>query len=166
MMLTAIVACSRNRVIGRDNKLPWHIPEDLKFFRDTTKNHIMIMGRKTFESLPKPLPHRYHIVITRQKNYHVDHPDVHVVSSFDEAVSFAKTLLAKYPPEVFIVGGGEIFTQTMSMMDRIYLTLIEMDVEGDAYFPQIPATGWKKVSARRVEANPSYTFECWERQRS
>lgn len=160
--LFAIAACSRNRVIGRDNKLPWHIPEDLEFFRNKTRGHILIMGRKTFESLPKPLPHRFHIVITRQKDYRYDHPQVRVVHDLKSAVELARSLVPIYPPEVFITGGGEIYRQALPIVDRVYLTTIDQDVEGDAYFPELAPGQWRKTEERRVSGNPSYSFETWE----
>lgn len=159
--LSAIVACSKNRVIGRENKLPWHIPEDLKFFRDKTAGHIMIMGRKTFESLPKPLPKRFHIVITRQKDYSVDHPMVRVVPSLEAAIDLAKTMTSDYPTEIFVVGGGEIYKQSLPVLDRVYLTSIDAQIEGDAYFPELPQGEWKLLSERKVKGDPSYSFEIW-----
>lgn len=140
MILSAIAAMACNRVIGVDNKLPWHLPEDLKFFREKTKGRVLIMGRKTFESLGKPLPHRFHIVITRQENYRFEDPNVQVVRSLYMAIELAHMLTEKYKQkfgdEVFIVGGGEIYKESLDVINRLYLTVIEKEFVGDAYFPE------------------------------
>lgn len=160
--LSAIVACSKNRVIGKDNQLPWHLPEDLKFFRDKTKGHIIIMGRKTYDSIGKPLPGRFHIVISRQATTIYSHPMVKVVSTIDQAVTEAQKLIPQYPSEIFVVGGGEIYKQSLPRLDRVYLTSIDAVVEGDAFFPELPLSDWKLVEERRVAGNPSFAFQTWE----
>ena len=141
MILSSIAAMAKNRVIGKDNKLPWNVPEDFKFFRQKTKGSILIMGRKTFESLPEPLPHRFHIVITRNQSYDVHHPMVEVVSSLAQAFELAHMLLAKFPQrfseEVFIAGGEQIYREAMPQIHRLYLTIIDQTVEGDAFFPGV-----------------------------
>jgi dihydrofolate reductase len=140
MILSSIAAMARNRVIGKDNKLPWHLPEDLKFFKDKTKGHVMIMGRKTFESLGRPLPNRFHIVISRQEGYRFSDSMVEIVHDLPTAIELAHMLTTKYKAkfgdEVFVVGGGEIYRQSMDVVDRIYLTVIDQDFEGDAKFPE------------------------------
>lgn len=141
MILSAIAAMSKNRVIGVDNGLPWNIPEDMKFFRDMTKGHVMIMGRKTFDSFGgKPLPHRFHIVITRNPDYKFEDPTVEVVSDIKSALELAHMLSTKYQKkfgdEVFLIGGGEIYKQAMDITDRIYLTVIDKEYSGDAKFPE------------------------------
>lgn len=135
MILSHIAAMAQNRVIGKDNGLPWHLPEDFEFFKQKTKGHILIMGRKTFESLGKPLPKRFHIVISRQKMTS-NLSDVVFVSSFEEAVKHAKKIGKDWPEEVFIIGGGEIYKQTLPYTDRIYLTVIEKNFDGDAHYPE------------------------------
>ena len=136
MILSHIVATDLNGAIGKDNKLPWHLPEDLKFFKATTQGKVMIMGRKTFESIGRLLPGRFHIVITRQHRLS-DNPLLRFVSSLDEAIKQAKTLIGEWPEEVFILGGGEIFSQSIDLVDRIYLTKIEKTVDGDCFYPQV-----------------------------
>lgn len=134
MILSQIAALAKNNVIGADGDLPWNIPEDMKFFREKTSGHMILMGRKTFESFPKPLKNRLHIVITRQKNYPV--PDgVEVFANIDEAFKFCKTKTTDWPEEVFIIGGGEIYQQTLSQSDRLYLTLIDQEYLGDTKYP-------------------------------
>ncbi len=141
MILSHIVAAAKNGVIGVNNTLPWDIPEDMKFFRDTTKGKIIIMGRKTFESVGHPLPNRLSIVITRQKGY--QHKGVIVVPTLKEAIEYAKTQTGKYGDEVFIIGGGEIFKESMDIVDIIYLTRIHKDYPGDIVYPEVPMDKFK-----------------------
>ena len=162
MILSQITAMAKNRVIGINNTLPWEIPEDMKFFRSKTKGHVMIMGRKTFESLGSPLPGRYHIIITRQADYTYDHPQVKVVKTISEAVDFAKTLLPSWPEEVFIIGGGEIYKQSLAVTNRIYLTIIDKDFVGDAYYPELPSC-FQLVEKRDVPGEIPFAFTTWER---
>ncbi|MBX3018192.1 MAG: dihydrofolate reductase [Bdellovibrionaceae bacterium] len=170
--LTAIAAMAANRVIGVDNDLPWSLPEDLKFFRDTTKGAVMIMGRKTFESLGKPLPGRYHVVITRNADYRYEHERVKIVESIDKAIDFAKTLVPTWPSEVFVVGGGEIYKQSLHLVDKIYLTRIERDYQGAAHFPEFESGGGFRLAETRpattntqppTAETPHYRFETWNR---
>ncbi|PWU14485.1 MAG: hypothetical protein C5B49_13210 [Bdellovibrio sp.] len=159
--LSAIAACAHHRIIGRNNELPWHVPEDLRFFHLKTKGHVLIMGRKTFECLRKPLPLRFHLVITRQKDYRVDHPDVKVVHLWEDAVRAAEQLVPPWPREVFVTGGGEIYQHSLPELDRIYLTQIDLEVEGDAKFPELPAGRWKLESEDRRPGPPALTFQTW-----
>ena len=110
MILSQIAAMAKNRVIGNKGQLPWNLPDDLKFFKAKTKGRIIVMGRKTFESLPKPLPHRLNVVVTRQEDYQTPE-GVPCFGSIDEALSFCKTQTDKWGKEVFIIGGGEIYKQ-------------------------------------------------------
>lgn len=133
-IISAIAAMSENRMIGQDNKLPWHVPEDLKHFKDTTRGKPIIMGRKTFESLGcKPLPGRKNIILTRSENY-VVHEGVYVFSKLENAIEEAKK---DEKDEVFIGGGEEIYRLAMPLTDRIYLTIIHTTVDGDAKFPEV-----------------------------
>ncbi|NFO34787.1 dihydrofolate reductase [Clostridium botulinum] len=132
-MLSIIVAIAKNNVIGNDNKLIWHISEDLKRFKEITSGKTIVMGRKTFESLPGVLPNRKHIILTRDKNFKVNSEYVEIIYDFDE-------LLSKYKnsdTEVFIIGGGEIYKQLLPHTHKLYLTKINKDFDGDTYFPQI-----------------------------
>ncbi|HBJ1646362.1 dihydrofolate reductase [Clostridium botulinum] len=132
-MLSIIVAIAKNNVIGNDNKLIWHISEDLKRFKEITSGKTIVMGRKTFESLPGVLPNRKHIILTRDKNFKVNSECVEIIYDFDE-------LLNKYKnsdTEVFIIGGGEIYKQLLPHTYKLYLTKINKDFDGDTYFPQI-----------------------------
>jgi dihydrofolate reductase len=159
---------ARNRVIGKDNKLPWHLPEDVKFFKDKTKGHVIIMGRKTFESLGKPLPDRFHIVITRNQGYDFHDPMVEVVSSIQHALELSHMLLAKFPQrfgdEVFIIGGAEIYKQSMDLIHRLYLTVIEQDYEGDAFFPEFNEGELKLVDRIDRPGPPPFSIRTYERK--
>lgn len=165
MILTHVAAMSQNRVIGTQNTLPWNIPEDLKFFRETTKGHIMIMGRKTFDSIgAKPLPQRFHIVITRQ-DLQSTHPLVRYVKTLDEALEVARPLTAQWGEEVFIVGGGEIYRQSMEVTDKIYLTLIHKHFEGDTLYPEISSDKFQ-LTAKTDKTDPiPFSFLTYEKKK-
>lgn len=138
-MLSIIVATANNNVIGKDNNLLWHISEDLKRFKEITSGNTIIMGRKTFESLPGILPNRKHIVITRDENFRVDSDMVEVIHNLDE-------VLYKYEnstEENFIIGGGEIYKATLPFAKKIYLTKVKKDFDGDTIFPNIDEDEWK-----------------------
>jgi dihydrofolate reductase len=129
--LTIIAAASTNNVIGFNNKLIWNIPKDLKRFKELTQGHSVIMGRKTFESLPSPLPKRRNIVVTRNKDYSPE--GIEVFSSIEDAIDACREDL-----QPFIIGGGEIYSQTINLVDKIELTRVYKDYQGDAFFPDIP----------------------------
>ena len=129
--LTIIAAVSTNNVIGFNNKLIWNIPNDLKRFKELTLGHSVIMGRKTFESLPNPLPKRRNIIITKNKDYSRD--GIEVTSNIEDAID-----LCKSDSQPFIIGGGEIYSQTIEIVDKIELTRVYKDYQGDAFFPDIP----------------------------
>lgn len=159
---------AQNRVIGKDNQLPWNLPEDMKFFRDKTKGKVLIMGRKTFESLGKPLPSRFHIVITRQDSYRFEDPNVQVVHDLKTALELAHMLTKKYQAkfgdEVFVIGGGEIYKQSLDVLDRIYLTVIEKDFPGDAKFPEFSEKDFKLTQKDERKGEPlPFSFRLYER---
>ena len=134
MTISIIVAVSQNDVIGRNNDLPWHLPKDMKFFKETTMGHCVVMGRKNFQSVPpkySPLEGRTNIIVTRQEDFLAE--GCIVVHSIDEAIRFAKE--RKNETECFIIGGGEIFAQSLHLCDRIYLTRIHHEIDGDVHFP-------------------------------
>lgn len=159
MIVSLIVAMARNRVIGRDNKLPWHIPADLRRFRDLTLGHTIVMGRKTYEGIGTPLPGRQTIIVTRQEGYAP--PGCVVVHSLEEALAAAGSA-----DEVFICGGGELYAEALPLAERIYLTMVELDVEGDTLFPEIPAGEFVETSREEVDAKPPITFIVYERNRA
>ena len=152
--VSALVAMARNRVIGRNNALPWHLPPDLKRFKSLTMGHPIIMGRKTYESIGRPLPGRTCIIVTHRAGYEV--PGAVVVDSLAEALraadakaqeSFSNRSIAV--SEVFVIGGADVFPQALPLCDRIYLTEIQADFEGDALFPQFDRVEWDETSRER-----------------
>jgi dihydrofolate reductase len=156
--LTLIAGIARNGVIGRDNKLPWRLPEDLKHFKALTMGHPMIMGRKTWESLPGKLPGRQHIVVTRNPAYCAD--GATVVGSLQAAVAAAGEV-----DEVFVIGGAELYAQAFEFADRLQLTEIAADFEGDAHFPNWNRAAWRETAraAHRAEAGYDYAFVTFDR---
>lgn len=160
-MLCHIVAVSENNVIGFQGQLPWSLPEDMKFFKDTTKGHSLIMGRKTFEALPQPLPHRLNVIITRNKNYS---PSGAIVThSLNEAIDTCKDHSKEYKGDIFIIGGGEIYKQSLEIVDRIYLTRIHRSFEGDTKYPVISPANFKEVAClQRTEPIP-FSFLTYEK---
>ena len=163
MILSLLVAASENNVIGRDNQLPWHLPNDLKYFKNLTWGMPILMGRKTFDSIGKPLPGRKSIVITRNTDWQQE--QVVVVHSIDGAIEKARQDDVK---EVFVIGGAEIFHTSFEKASRIYLTRVHAEIEGDVFFPEIPVHDWKLISAKRCEADEknafAHTFQVWERK--
>lgn len=140
-MLSIIAAVARNGVIGKNNDLIWHLPEDLKRFKKLTQGHKIIMGRKTFESLPGVLPNRHHIILTRDNDFSIDDSNVEVVYSLQQVIETYKST----NEEVFVIGGGEIYTQFLPHTNKLYLTKVKKDFEGDTYFPQIKLDEWHVV---------------------
>ena len=135
-MIILIAAISKNNEIGKSNQLLWHLPDDFKRFKTLTTGHYIIMGRKTFESFPKPLPNRTHIIITRQKNYAVE--NCIVVSSLEEAIK-----VCPKNEDIYIIGGGEIYKQSIDFADKLEITVVDHDFEADTFFPEIDENKWK-----------------------
>ncbi len=161
-MISHIVAASENNIIGIKNGLPWRLPNDFKYFKNKTWGMPVIMGKNTFESMEKDLPGRINIVVTKKTDWKRE--NVFIAHSIDEAIEKAKECEAK---EIFIIGGGEIFNQTIGMVDRIYLTRVHTTVEGDTSYPEFDTSQWKKIKADSFPAdeknNYPYTFEVWEK---
>ncbi|WP_042355355.1 dihydrofolate reductase [Bacillus rubiinfantis] len=160
-MISFIVAMDENQVIGLNNQLPWHLPEDLKFFKRKTMGHPIAMGRKTFESIGRPLPGRENLIITRQSGYQADGCKV-----FYSVADFI-TYCQQQKQEIFVIGGAEIFKETFPFADRLYITLIHAEFEGDTYFPQFACDEWKLISSEKGiqdERNPyHYEFRVYDR---
>ena len=150
--LTIIAAVSINNVIGNKNKLIWKLSNDLKRFKNLTTNHSVIMGRKTFESLPNPLPDRNNIVITRDTNY--SKPNIQVCSSIEDAINLTKT-----DTQPFIIGGGEIYSQTINIVDKIELTRVHEEFDGDSYFPEIPLDIFKLINEENYNSDLENEFD-------
>ncbi|MBC5626551.1 dihydrofolate reductase [Clostridium sp. NSJ-49] len=157
-MISLIVAIAQNNVIGGDNKLLWHISDDLKRFKKITSGNTIVMGRKTFESLPEVLPNRKHIILTRDKNYTVDNPSVEVIHNINDIINNFKNS----PVEVFIIGGGEIYNQFINSVDKIYLTKVFKNFEGDTTFPEIDYNNWNITFESEIftdeKSNINYQF--------
>ena len=165
MIISFIVAASTNNVIGKNNQLPWSLPNDMKFFKNTTWAMPVLMGRKSFESLGKPLPGRLNVVITRQNDWKPE--GASVVHSVEDAIKVAAA--ADYN-ETFIIGGGEIFKEAMSVADKIYLTRVDVTLEGDAFFPAMNPKEWLMVSEQSFPSDEkhayAYHFQLWERNKA
>ncbi|MCF6435427.1 MULTISPECIES: type 3 dihydrofolate reductase [Pseudoalteromonas] len=147
MIISMIAAMANNRVIGQDNKMPWHLPSDLKHFKRVTLNKPVVMGRKTFESIGRPLPGRRNIVITRSESYSAS--GVEVVSSPQAALE-----LVSDAEEIMIIGGGNIYEQFLPMCERLYLTFIDLDVAGDTCFPDYTKAGhWEVIEEQSLSAD-------------
>ena len=156
MIVSAIAALSGNRVIGKNNDLPWRLPDDMKFFMETTKGHHVIMGRKNYDSLHdkfKPLPNRTNIVITRQKDFKA--PGCIVLHAVQPALEIAKK---NSEPECFIIGGAEIYKLAMPHTTRLYMTEINAHIEGDTFFPEINKDEWKELSRKHHPADARHAF--------
>lgn len=146
--ISIIAAMSRNHVIGKDSKLPWYIPEDLKRFKTLTSGHVVLMGRKTYDSIGRPLPNRINVVITRNKDF--SPTNILVSHSLDDALAIAKQ--KEENGEIFIIGGGQIYEQAMSVTDKLYLTIVDEEVEGDTFFPDYSEFN-KVISEQDIESN-------------
>ena len=166
-MITIVAAAGQNNELGKDNDLIWHLPDDFKRFKELTTGHYIIMGRKTFESFPKPLPNRTHIIITRDRTYLPkvtpdQEQNIIVVHSLDQAL-----LKAASQETIFIIGGGEIYNLSMEVADRIELTRVHQRFEADTFFPEIDTSRWQKTSEIPHETDEKhlyrFTYETWDR---
>lgn len=162
MTISLVVAAAENNVIGKDNRLLWHLPNDMKFFKNTTWGMPVIMGRKTFESLGKPLAGRTNIVMTRDKGWSAQ--GATVTSNMEEAMQVAAETDAK---EVFVIGGGEIFKEVLPQANRVYLTRVHTSIEGDTFFPELPQKEWQLLTQLDFVADAKhkygYSFQVWQR---
>ena len=163
MIISLIAAIAENGVIGKDNELVWRLPDDFKYFKQTTSGHPILMGRKTFESLGKPLPNRLNVVITRNPDYQPE--GVLVVDSLEKALEEARKAGIS---EAFVSGGGEIYRQAIATADRLYLTEVKASFEGDTRFPDYDKTEWREISRRHHPIDErhavAFDFVVWERK--
>jgi dihydrofolate reductase len=167
MIISLIVAATTNNVIGKDNQLLWHLPNDMKFFKNTTWGMPVIMGRKTFEALSgEPLPGRFNFVITRHKDWRPRREKVQVVYDLRAALEMAKETDSK---EAFVIGGGQVYAEAMPLADKIYMTRIHTVLEGDTYFPIIDEKDWQLVSNLDFQPDEkhayAYSFQLWQRKK-
>src|SRR5688500_391266 len=156
MIISAIAALTKNRVIGKNNDLPWRLPDDMKFFMETTKGHYVVMGRKNYDSLHekyKPLPQRTNIVITRQQNFKA--PGCEVMHAVEPALDLARK---NGESECFIIGGAEIYQLAMPYTTRLYMTEIDAVIEGDTFFPEFNKSDWKEVSRQHHPADQRHAY--------
>ena len=180
MTLSLILAQSENRVLGRDNDLPWHLPADLKRFKKLTVGHTMVMGRKTWESIGRPLPRRRSLVLSRDPDFWAEGAEV--FRDLDEALAaqlhFApfdggqKRFAERHgrnaaPEEIFVIGGASLFAESLPRADRLYLTWVHADVEGDVFCPELDLSAFKRIESTRHQADARhdypFTFETWHR---
>lgn len=166
--VSLIVATTRNQVIGQDNQMPWHLPDDLRYFKQRTLGKPIIMGRKTWESLGRPLPGRLNIVISRQNDIALEGAEV--FTDLAQAIQRGQEWAAEQGvDEVMVIGGGQIYQQALELAQRIYLTRIDLELEGDTFFPVLDAQHWQQAGAQSHPAQnqePGYTFEVWQRTQS
>jgi dihydrofolate reductase len=166
MKLAIIVAASENNVIGKKNKMAWHLPEDMRFFKNTTWGLPLILGRKTYEALGrKPLPGRFNIVITRQQDYGSANPGVQVAPDLAEAIRLAEQTDSK---TAFIGGGGQLYSESIRQCDIIYITRVKAVLDGDAFFPEIPRDIFQLSHSKEVPADEKHAyamdFQTWTRK--
>lgn len=161
-MISLLVALDKNRLIGRNNDLPWRLPADLAYFKRVTMGHTIIMGRKTYDSIGKPLPGRHNVIMTRNKDFHVE--GCTVIHTVDDILAMKESS----NEELFVIGGAEIFEMVLPFTDRLYLTEIDEEFEGDTYFPTINEEEWQIVSKEKGikdEKNPyDYFFVVYEKK--
>jgi dihydrofolate reductase len=157
MQIALIVAVSQNNVIGRDNQLPWHLPEDLQYFKSVTMGKPILMGRKTYESIGRPLPGRTNIVITRDPNWTA--VGVEVVNSLDAAmVAGEEACKEAKSDEIMVIGGAQIYRDCLPLASKLYLTQVEAEIEGDAFFPNIDFNQWQKIAETIPKTMDSYNY--------
>lgn len=160
-MITIIAAIGKNNALGKDNRLLWQLPKDLKHFKTLTENHPIVMGRKTYESIGRALPNRTNIVISQKKDWFQE--GILIVSTIKEALKFAK----KIDENVFVIGGGKIYEQTIDLADKLEITRVDGDFEADVFFPKINLKVWRKVNEvphTKDETNPyDFCFETYEK---
>ncbi len=159
MIISLIAAHTENRVIGKNNDLPWKLPKDMKYFMETTRGHHVVLGRKNYESIPpkyRPLPDRVNMIITRQRNYEA--PQCTIVHSVEEAIQIAQKA---GETELFIIGGAEIYAMALPLAHRLYITEIKTTLEGDTFFPEYDRTQWKELSrqAHPTDEKHAYAFD-------
>jgi dihydrofolate reductase len=166
MRISHIVAMSENHIIGCNGRMPWHIPEDFKFFKATTMGHAMIMGRKTWESIGRILPGRLTIIVTRSPDFQAPEGAV-IKDSLESALQYCRDHQNTWGDECFIVGGGEIYKQSLAIVDRVYLTVVHKVIEGDTAYPVLPTSAFKQIDqAPHLDAPVPFTFTTWDRVQS
>lgn len=154
MTISFVVAASANNAIGKDNQLLWHLPNDMRFFKNTTWGSVVIMGRKSFESMGKALKGRINIVITRQDSWQAE--DAIVANDLQDALQKAEAANCK---EIFIIGGGEIYKQSLGIADKIYLTRVHANIDGDTFFPELDPSIWELISSEDFKKDEKHQYD-------
>ena len=162
-MLSLIVAMADNGVIGRDNQMPWHIPEDFKYFKARTMGKPIIMGRKTFESLGRVLPGRPHVVVSRNEHYELPE-NCYLVPNLEEGVAKANSLLTEDQTEAVVIGGGQIYQEALAVVDTLYITEVHLQPEGDAFFPKVDPAVWQETERNELQGDISCSFVTYTRR--
>ncbi|MBY0432615.1 MAG: dihydrofolate reductase [Cyclobacteriaceae bacterium] len=155
-MVSLIAALTKNRVIGKNNDLPWHLPDDMKYFMKTTSGHAVIMGRKNYDSIPekfRPLPNRTNMVVTRNRNFQA--PGCLIFHSVEEALNKARS---SNEEEAFVIGGAEIYALSLPLATRLYLTEIDAELQGDTHFPQTDSRQWKEISRKHHDPDERHAY--------
>ena len=155
MTVTILAAVARNGVIGVGGDLPWHLPDELRLFKRTTLGHVLVMGRRTYESIGRPLPGRATVVLTRRADWSPGSREVVVAHDLEEALERGRAL----GDEVFVVGGGEVYAAALEHADRLALTLVELEPEGDTRFPEVDWSGWREISREPADGWMHVTYE-------
>ncbi|HID70708.1 MAG TPA: dihydrofolate reductase [Desulfobacterales bacterium] len=158
MELILIAAMAKNRVIGKNNKIPWHIPDEMRHFKETTMGHAVIMGRKTFESIKTPLPGRLNVVLTR--NPDLRSPGFHFTDSIEKGIDYCRN-----QKQIFIIGGQSIFQKSMKIVDTILLSVLDEEYDGDAVFPHISMKNFRKISEKRIGESQPFTLFTFQRKK-
>ena len=160
MKVSLIVAMAKNRVIGADNKIPWHLPNELKLFKSLTMGHHIVMGRKTYESINRLLPGRTTVIVTRQRDYDV--PGAVIANSVEEALRACRD-----DDECFVIGGADLFRETLPLADRLYLTVVDAEPHGDIFMPELDMSAWREISSESFAADDkhahAYRFAIYDR---
>ncbi|OHB21447.1 MAG: dihydrofolate reductase [Parcubacteria group bacterium RIFCSPLOWO2_01_FULL_48_18] len=156
MVISLIVAMGKNRVIGKDSRIPWHLPADLKQFKTLTMGHPVIMGRKTFESIGKPLPGRTNIVLS--KTLHVAPEGCVLVRTFAGAIDAARA--SRGSDEVFVIGGSAVYTEALPIVDKLYFTIVHHEFEGDSFFPEVDMADWREAERRSLGIDENNPYDC------
>lgn len=165
MIISLVVAVSKNYCIGKDNQLLWHLPIDMAYFKEITSGGTVLMGRKTYFSIPekyRPLPNRINIVVSKSEEFidaltNQHHPQLFAANTIDEALDIARKIDTK---ELFIIGGAEIYRQTMSIADRLYVTHVDVELDGDAYFPAVDTADWHALPIKQTIKDEKNQYDC------
>ena len=157
MKLILIAAMTKSRIIGKNNRIPWHIPEEMQFFKESTMGHAVIMGRKTYDSIAMPLPGRFNVVLSRNKNLNIN--GCHIAHSLEEGIACCRN-----QEKTFIIGGRTLYEESLNLADTILLTILDNEYEGDTFFPHIPEESYQLISEKRMGEKDTFTVYTYQRK--